>query len=147
MMLGICFGHQVLAHALGGRAEKSRKGYGVGVHTIAMHQRKPWMQPFLKEVSLLYSHQDQVVVLPPGADLLGGNEFCPNAMFSIGDTVLGIQGHPEFEPAYEKAIMDLRVEIIGRERYQKAVASLIRPADEETAGKWMVNFLSGAVRP
>lgn len=140
-IVGVCFGHQVLAHALGGKAEKSEKGFGVGVRTVSVKSRKDWMQPYLKAFSLLYSHQDQVTLLPPDAEALAGDDFCPNALFSIGRAALGIQGHPEFSAAYEKSIMDSRVERIGKARYEEAVASLQKHTDEKTVGRWIVNFL------
>ena len=80
---GICFGHQLLAQALGGRAEKSAKGWGVGIRRVAVAAQRPWMQPPLAAFELIYSHQDQVTRLPPGARRLAGDTFCPNAMFEL----------------------------------------------------------------
>jgi GMP synthase-like glutamine amidotransferase len=90
-MVGICFGHQLLAQALGGQLVKSEKGSGLGLHSFRISRRKLWMIKQPKQYALYFFHQDQVTRLPPRADLLGGNAFCPNAFFSVGDRVLGIQ--------------------------------------------------------
>jgi GMP synthase-like glutamine amidotransferase len=141
-LIGICFGHQMIAHALGGRTEKSKKGWGVGVQAYAVTRFAPWMQPEKKEVKLLFSHQDQVVKLPPEAKLLAESEFCPNQMFQIGDHILTMQGHPEFTREFAKDRLDQRIELIGKEAYAKAVASLALPSDEDTLSGWLRNFVS-----
>jgi GMP synthase-like glutamine amidotransferase len=79
---GICFGHQILAQALGGRVEKSEKGWGLGLKSFEITETKPWMNGHSLQgaPALYFAHQDQVQELPPGAELLGGNEFCPIAL-------------------------------------------------------------------
>lgn len=72
-LIGICFGHQLIAQALGGKVEKSDKGWGVGVMASKVELNKPWMQPTQHQFSLLVSHQDQVVELPPGAERIAGS--------------------------------------------------------------------------
>lgn len=142
-LVGICFGHQILAHALGGHAEKSDKGWGLGLKTFSISQKKPWMTSVLEQCSLYFAHQDQVTALPPQAELLGGNAFCPNAFFVIGDQVLGIQGHPEFtRPMMEDLLTPMEKEL-GPLVHETAVSSLThgRP-DNEQVGQWLVNFLA-----
>ena len=75
--VGVCFGHQLIAHALGGETRAADAGWGVGVHQVRIVGQAPWMQPARRAVSLLSSHKDQVVRAPPGARLLGSNDFCP----------------------------------------------------------------------
>lgn len=142
-MVGICFGHQMLALALGGRSEKADAGWGVGVHSYDVLIKKPYMQPPLANVSALVSHQDQVLELPAGAERLGGSKFCPNSMFQIEDHVLGFQGHPEFSKAYSEALMNLRREILGEEVYKKGMESLQRTIEGDTISQWMLRFLAG----
>jgi GMP synthase-like glutamine amidotransferase len=139
--VGICFGHQVLAQALGGEVRKADWGWGVGVHPMSFTRQEPWMQPPLETCRLQYMHQDQVAVPPPGSVVLARSEHCQIAMFRAGESMLGIEGHPEFSAAYSEALIRLRTERIGKQRAQQALASLRQPTDGVAVGKWIANFL------
>jgi GMP synthase-like glutamine amidotransferase len=123
-LVGICFGHQILAHALGGHSDRSEKGWGLGIKTFDISEQKSWMTPGLAQCSLHFAHQDQVVRLPPGAELLGGNAFCPNLFFTIDDRVLGLQAHPEFSIVMMQDVLASRKNILGKHVYQAAVRSM-----------------------
>lgn len=140
-MIGICFGHQMIAHALGGATTKNPNGWGIGVSTSKIVRTAPWMQPPLTDFALLVSHQDQVMALPDNAQLIAGNAFCANASFTIADHVLTFQGHPEFTKSYSKQLMKLRRERIGEEEVNRGIASLERETDHLTVSKWILNFL------
>ena len=143
MLVGICFGHQILAHALGGHAEKSVKGWGLGLKSFSISQPKPWMTDVPEECMLHFAHQDQVVTRPPQAELLGGNAFCPNAFFVIADQVLGIQGHPEFSRSMMDDLLAPMRKELEPEVHETAVASLSQGTpDNELVGQWLVNFLT-----
>ena len=102
--IGICFGHQLIAKALGGTVVKSDRGWGVGVKEVEVSPDLGWGESY----RVLTSHEDQVEALPPGAEILGWNEHCPVSVMGVGSTMLGIQGHPEFESAYSAALMESR---------------------------------------
>ncbi len=141
--VGICFGHQMMGHALGGWVTKSPNGWGIGAHSFPVHKPQRWMQPPSAEFRLLMSCQDQVLSLPPGAEALAGNAHCPVGMFRLG-RMLGIQGHPEFTPAYAEALLHLRRERIGAERVDAALATLHQPLDGPLLASWVTQFLNAA---
>ncbi len=146
-MVGICFGHQILAHSLGGHAEKSEKGWGIGLKPLEITSQQPFMNPPLPHGHFYYCHQDQVMTLPEGAKLLAGSEFCPNGMFVIGDTIFGLQAHPEFT----RDVMDKTIDwldgrdIVPNQTLSDAEASVTqREADNEVMSQWIVNFMAGS---
>ncbi|MFT7243516.1 MAG: GMP synthase-like glutamine amidotransferase [Candidatus Azotimanducaceae bacterium] len=141
-LVGICFGHQLVAQALGGKTESADEGWGVGVHTSQLVYQKDYMQPALSEIKVLVSHKDQVTVLPPGAELLATSEFCPNAMYQLGEHIVCIQGHPEFIKPYSQSLMNLREKILGDGTFLQGIRSLEEPLDSDTLAKWILEFLS-----
>ncbi len=141
--VGICFGHQILAQALGGEVQKANVGWGLGLKRQAVIAQKPWMKGQQEKMDLYFAHQDQVIVLPPGAELLGGSDFCPIGMYAIDEQILGIQGHPEFTERHIRDVIVQR-ELHGfQDEAQAAEASLqYGQPDGEMVAKWIVNFLS-----
>jgi len=139
--VGICFGHQLIAQALGGTVEKSDKGWGIGVTTSKVIKKHPWMKPHLSSVNFVVSHQDQVIKLPKNAQVLMGNQFCPYYMIQIDEHFLGIQGHPEFSPAYSKALMLSRKDRIPKPTLDKGVKSLNNIPDNLIIMQWLLHFL------
>lgn len=139
--VGICFGHQILAEALGGTVERAEGGWGVGVHEVEITEAEPWMAPTAARCRLQFMHQDQVVRLPPGAQVVGRADHCPVAMMTVGPTTVGIQPHPEFTVAYAMALLTARAELVGRERADQARQSLGTPTDEDLLARWIVRAL------
>ena len=140
-LIGICFGHQIIAHSLGGYAQKSSKGWGVGVHMTTIEHRPAWLNDQRSHMRLIYSHQDQVEQLPPKAKRLAGSRFCNNASFFIDDRVLTFQGHPEFTAEYFVRLLERRRAAIGDEILDAGFSSLDQPTDADDIGAWILEFI------
>lgn len=140
-VVGICFGHQLLAHHFGGETRAAAGGWCVGVQRAEVVRREPWMDPPLAVVRLLASHQDQVCRLPPGARRIAVGDACPEAGFVLGNA-LAIQGHPEFTRDYASALMDSRELLLGESVYRQGKASLAEGTDAVTVARWMLNFMA-----
>lgn len=104
-LMGVCFGHQVIARALGGEVRKYDGGFGAGVRESRVIDDE--MKRFFPDgtMRLLYSHHDQVISLPREAVLCATSDFCKNESFRIGRQVITFQGHPEFTVAYSRHLL------------------------------------------
>ncbi len=139
--VGICFGHQVLAHAMGGEVAKASAGWGAGILASEVIRAEPWMVPSLRSFRIHHMHQDQVRKLPPGSVVLARSPHCPVEMFRVGESMLGIEGHPEFTTEFSEALIRARVERIGAERSATALESLRQPTDAPVVAQWIKGFL------
>jgi GMP synthase-like glutamine amidotransferase len=140
-LLGICFGHQIMAEAFGGRVTKSQRGWGVGLHRYEVLHPVPFMDDG-RSIAVPVSHQDQVIEAPPGATVLAASAFTPFGMLAYDEhPSLSMQFHPEFSPDYAKALIDTR-----RDRLldpDGAIASLDAPNDRDRVAGWIRRFLLG----
>ncbi len=143
-MIGICFGHQLLAHALGGEAGRAGGGWGMGVMAYSMLATPPFVDE-AAPVSLIVSHRDQVTRLPPEAERLLSNDFCPNAAFYIPGRVLAIQGHPEFSVDYARALFEYRKHELPPKLAAEVRQSFSLAHQGERVGRWMRRFLEQAL--
>ncbi|WP_419840862.1 glutamine amidotransferase-related protein [Candidatus Poriferisodalis sp.] len=144
-MFGVCFGHQMIAHALGGVVARAAHGWTVGAHVWSIREQRRWMDPPAAQIRLMHSHQDQVLTLPPGGAVLAGSDRCPMAMLAVGEHLVGIQGHPEFQPEFVGPLYESRIELLGAEAVAQAQASLEAPCSQELVARWMLRFF--ATRP
>lgn len=140
-LVGICFGHQIMAQAFGGRVEKSDKGWGLGVHDYELAGSEPDAAG-AASIAIAVSHQDQVIAPPPGARVVGGSAFTPHGILAYGDDALSFQCHPEFEPAFAAALIDLRrPHLADPTEADIWAASLDRPDDRARVKEWIRAFL------
>jgi GMP synthase-like glutamine amidotransferase len=140
-LFAICFGHQVVADALGGKITRSDKGWGIGCQTWQVVKQRPWMQPALSEFSLLASHQDQVTSLPENATLLASSDFCPYAMYQVNNHILCLQGHPEFPKEYANALYLSHKGRYEPEALEQALHSLEKHPQDMACLTWALKFL------
>lgn len=145
-LVGICFGHQILAEALGGKVVKSDRGWGLGVQDYEIVARPGWLADMPDHFAANALHQDQIVALPPGATVLARSPHCAYAAVAYGDPeapdAVTLQAHPEFGPAFMDALLELRAgTAFPVEEAAAARASLERPVANATWAQLLVDYL------
>lgn len=139
-LVGICFGHQLMAKALGGCVERSPSGWGIGVSRTPIVGHKAWMEPFTEEINIVVSHQDQVTTPPKEAAVLAASDFCPFFMLACQDHFLSIQGHPEFSKDYSRVLCEQPDDDLPAERIRQAQVSHDLPVDDTLIAQWINHF-------
>lgn len=143
-MLGICFGHQIMADALGGAVRKSDKGWGLGRHRYETRHRPSFMQTAPASFAVACSHQDQVIEPPQEGEVILSSDFTPNAGLAYRNgAALSFQAHPEFEDDYALALAELRRGSAPDRVVDKAVSSLTTPSDSRAMASYIAAFFSG----
>jgi len=140
-IVGICFGHQLIAEALGGKTLAAENGWCVGAHKTKLNENAAFYKTPGEEFCLLSNHKDQVSKMAEGATLLASTEACPIAMTSLGNHILTFQGHPEFNKEYARALLDMRREILGEPVYSTAINSLKIETNNSLVANWILRFL------
>ena len=131
-LVGICFGHQIIAQALGGKVEKFAGGWSVGRSTYDWNG---------EEITLNAWHQDQVVAPPPGAERLASSTFCENAALVYGDRAFSVQAHPEFG----RHVVETLIQVAGpghvpEPDLERARDGLDRPVDNGRLAQMIGRF-------
>ncbi|MFV0474362.1 MAG: type 1 glutamine amidotransferase [Pikeienuella sp.] len=146
-MIGVCFGHQIMAEALGGRAEKSEKGWGIGPHEYEVIARPGWMRDAPAQLNLPAIHQDQVTRPAPDATRIACSEFCENAAFVYGDPErpygISIQPHPEFTAPFTRELIEARRDRAFPSALCDAAQNRLESTALDTAwaAGWFMDFL------
>ena len=140
-LLGICFGHQLVALCMGAEVGRAPQGWGMGRMTYEWCGPTPLNDGSPSTLSLLASHQDQVLTLPTGATLLARSDFCPVAAFQVDDHVLCVQPHPEFVSAYTAYLLETRRALVGERVHATGTASLAQGHDGLDVARFMQAFV------
>ncbi|XP_057752481.1 gamma-glutamyl peptidase 5-like [Arachis stenosperma] len=148
-ILGICFGHQILGRALGGKVSRSPTGWDIGVRTITLSSSSPLALSSLDiplKLSIIECHRDEVRELPAKAEVIAWSEKTGIEMFRYGDHIMGIQGHPEYS---KDILLHLIDRLLNKDYIMDDLAVEVREKialwepDKEAWKKVCVSFLKG----
>lgn len=143
-MLGICFGHQIMADALGGEVRKSEKGWGLGRHSYGVRSRPGYMRAAPELLAVACSHQDQVIAPPREAEVILSSDFTPNAGLAYRNgAALSFQPHPEFFDDYTLALAELRRGKAPDEVVETALSSIATPSNSNDVAGYIGQFFRG----
>lgn len=142
--LGICFGHQIMADALGGEVAKSEKGWGIGRHVYQLSGNADFMSGMPDNIAIAASHQDQVITAPKCATIFLSSDFTPNAgLIYDNGSAISMQPHPEFDHDYSEALVELRRDNpLSDDEVIAAKVTLDAPVDSKEVGKRLARFLN-----
>lgn len=143
-LIGLCFGHQAIAKALGGAVRRHPGGWGLGTAPTEWHAQECWMVPARARLQLLAAHNEQVHVPPPGARVIGGSAFCPVGAMQLGGHVLTTQFHPEMTVPFMQDLLGFLDDKLDAATLARARESLEVPVESEVFAQWMVQFIEQA---
>ena len=143
-LVGICFGAQMIGHALGGEVARAPSGWQVGVKETRVGSLQRWMVPTEDTFRILHMNGDQILTPPDRLRVLGSSDGVPVSVIAVGDHFIGFQGHPEFEPAYSAVLMEARRGVlIPEDVVDSGLSSLALRADTRLLSDWITRFIAG----
>ncbi|MCZ8333949.1 MAG: type 1 glutamine amidotransferase [Rhodobacteraceae bacterium] len=143
-MVGACFGHQAIAQALGGTVGRNPGPFVLGAAETEIVAPAPWMDKQAR-IRLAAAHGEQVLALPPGAEVIGRSEGCPVAAYRIGKRVFATQYHPEMTPDFVAALVEEFAPHFPPEVGDTARASLPGGIEGPRFAEWIARFFEQAV--
>lgn len=140
-LAGLCFGHQMVAHALGGKVGLSPGGWRIGTASTHYTEALPFMQPAQGTISLFAAHQEQVLQPPPGARVVGGDNFAPVGALAIGSHIFTTQYHPELSLDFMRVLLDACADEWPAALVAQARQQIEAPVDAALFMGWVASFL------
>ena len=140
-LIGICFGHQMVAHFLGGETRKSAQGWLVGIQHCTLQQDIPGFSKTGDTLQLIAAHQDQITCLAEGTKIIASSDACPYAITTLGQHILTLQWHPEFSKQYARDLLDLRRDVFGETASKIAKEGLHQNVDNARVADWIIHFI------
>ncbi len=143
-LVGVCFGAQMIGHALGGEVARAHAGWQVGVKETRLGTHEPWMVPPADSFQILHMNGDQILTPPDRIRVLGSSDGVPVSVVAVEDHFIGFQGHPEFAPAYSAVLMEARRGILIPDAIVDAgLSSLAIEPDTRLLSMWITSFMTG----
>lgn len=139
--VGVCFGHQLLGHVLGGEVGPAGR-WGVGVQSYRTVRSLPWFPEADDGIALIASHQDQILDVPEEAAVWSTSQYCPAAGLVVGERAWSVQGHPEFTADVAHVLYEGRRERLGDEIIDQARATLEQSVSNRSVARAIVRFAS-----
>ena len=145
-MVGICFGHQIVADAMGGRVEKFSGGWSLGVQDYLIEGEHDFIPGGISRFAINAIHQDQVIEKPAVSERLAYSGFCSNAGLVYGEHIVTLQGHPEFTQDYERDLLNAKLETVFPEDIKQDALESVdsKKLDSPKVAVWLADFLENA---
>lgn len=146
--IAVCFGHQLMAEAMGGKVERADCGWQIGVHTATVQVSKDYMQPQAQTLRVAMMCEDQIHELPSSAEIIATMPACEYAWLQYGDHFLSTQSHPEFSQAFARAVINVRQGEFPSKRLENGLRSFSQgDLDGLLIFQWFVRFLTTEAEP
>ena len=140
-IVGVCFGHQLIAKHFGGVVESNEKGWMIGSFSLNISKKLPWMKKKILTTDLFHFNKERVTKLPKDAISFASSENYPYYAYTIGDNILCLQGHPEQPKSAMYKFLEVTKPILNEKDIRKANTCIdIGKSDSGIWSKWIMDF-------
>ena len=140
-IVGVCFGHQLIAKHFGGIVDNNEKGWMIGSFSLDIKKNFPWMKKKMITTDLFHFNKERVTKLPTDAISFANSEDYPHYAYTIGSNILCLQGHPEQPKRAMYNFLEETKSILSEKDIEKANACIeIGKSDSTIWSKWIMDF-------